>query len=187
MTIHRQSTLLCPQICDCGQCYLHTSFSSSCDCFCDRWGPKKFYACPKLRCAGLTMANLLFAIVLIFCTPKPRQILFHRGGEDWLVDWKWGIVLRMWKLVALDLSERLKDNYSKTWSEKVKDEIKCRTYQLFKADLGTEDYLKLNFDSSDRSFMGQFRFGILCLHYWYWSLLLHGYVCSWLFPFITYK
>ena len=63
-----------------------------------------------------------------------------------------------------DLLERLKDNYSKTSSEKVKDKVELRTYKLLKSAFGTEEYIKLNLDRSDRSFMAQFRLGILLLH-----------------------
>ena len=38
-----------------------------------------------------------------------------------------------------DLSEKLRDDYSKTWSEKVK--VKCRTYKLLKSEFGTEEYI----------------------------------------------
>ena len=47
-----------------------------------------------------------------------------------------------------DLLERLKDNYSKTWSEKVKDKVKLSTYNLLKSEFGTEEYIKLNLDHS---------------------------------------
>ena len=62
-------------------------------------------------------------------------------------------------LENVELSGRCRDNHSKIWSENVKDKVKCRAYKLLKADLGTKDYMKLNFDTSDRSFMVQFRLG----------------------------
>jgi exonuclease III len=63
-----------------------------------------------------------------------------------------------------DVSERLKGDFKHSWSDKAAVKVKLRTYIKFKSEFGVENYLKLNLDRSDRSFMAQLRLGILPLH-----------------------
>ena len=63
-----------------------------------------------------------------------------------------------------DLSDALKEEFEFAWEEKVTEKVKLRTYNIFKEKFGQETYLKLNLDRSDRSFLSQFRLGILPLH-----------------------
>ena len=63
-----------------------------------------------------------------------------------------------------DITEILKSDFEQQWSEKIKDKVKLRTYNDIKIKFGQEDYLKLNLERSERSFMAQLRLGILPLH-----------------------
>jgi hypothetical protein len=60
-----------------------------------------------------------------------------------------------------DLSDVLMKNFEQDWLEKVQDKVKLRSYKLFKTSFGTEKYLKINLDRSERSFTAQLRLGIL--------------------------
>ena len=63
-----------------------------------------------------------------------------------------------------DASDALKEDFEFDWSCKVKSQVKLRTYNTFKTDFGLENYLQLNLERSERSFMAQLRLGILPLH-----------------------
>ena len=57
----------------------------------------------------------------------------------------------------------MKNDFAQNWEEKVQDKVKLRTYKGYKHTFGTENYLKVNLDRSERSFISQFRLRILPL------------------------
>ena len=63
-----------------------------------------------------------------------------------------------------DLSASLKEDYEYSWSDKVKNKTKLRTYITFKDKFGLEKFLKVNLNSTERSLLAELRPGILPLH-----------------------
>ncbi len=63
-----------------------------------------------------------------------------------------------------DAIERLKNIEMDTWKRHVVTQPKRRTYRMYKHDLCTEEYVKMNLTGTTRSFIAQFRIGILPLH-----------------------
>ena len=63
-----------------------------------------------------------------------------------------------------DVSGHLFDNYKNSWTEKINQKPKLRTYRLFKSNFNPEKYLFLNLPKYKRSIMAQFRLGILPLN-----------------------
>ncbi len=59
--------------------------------------------------------------------------------------------------------ERLNNIDTDTWKRHLVTQPKLRTYGMYKHDLCTEKYLKMNLTRT-RSFIAQFRIGILPLH-----------------------
>ena len=55
-------------------------------------------------------------------------------------------------------------NFEHDWAEKVTNKQKLRMYNQFKSKFGLENYLKINLDRFERSFMAQLRLGVLPLH-----------------------
>ncbi len=60
--------------------------------------------------------------------------------------------------------EWLKNIETDTWKRHVVTQPKLRTYGMYKHDLCTEEYVKMNLTRTTRSFIAQFRIGILPLH-----------------------
>ncbi len=58
----------------------------------------------------------------------------------------------------------LKNIETDTWNRHLVTQPKLRTYRMYKHDLYTEEYVKINLTRTTRSFIAQFRIGILPLH-----------------------
>ena len=56
-----------------------------------------------------------------------------------------------------NLSESLRNNFEHEWCNKVQDKVKLRSCREYKMSFGSENYLKLNLDRSERSFTAQLK------------------------------
>ena len=59
------------------------------------------------------------------------------------------------------LQERMKENQNDKWKEDIPSKAKLRVYRTLKENYGVEEYVAMNLDRGDRSFLAQFRMGIL--------------------------
>ena len=62
------------------------------------------------------------------------------------------------------IKQKLEDNYKEEWLQKIEQKPKLRFYKTFKHSLQSEKYVSSNISRAERSFLAQFRFGILPIH-----------------------
>lgn len=58
---------------------------------------------------------------------------------------------------------KLQELQSEQWRKEIENKPKLRTYKIFKQEFGKENFLGLNLERSERSFLAKFRCGILPL------------------------